>query len=60
MYFSSYLEPNPTPSDKKLQSRKQVHVHKSNKDITKVINKNIEAQMMQRVATAKEKLSILK
>lgn len=53
MYINIYLEPVSAPSEKRLQTQKQIQTHKSNKDITKVINKNIEHQMMQIATTHK-------
>jgi hypothetical protein len=47
-------------SKDKHKTQKDVHVSKSQNDITKVINKSIESQMVQRAKTGNEQLSILK
>jgi hypothetical protein len=44
------LAPVSASSDK-LKTQKDTHVSKSRNEITKVINKSIEAQMMQRAKT---------
>jgi|JI6StandDraft_1071083.scaffolds.fasta_scaffold13669_6 hypothetical protein len=50
----------PESKHKAQRTQKEAHIKTSKNEITKVINKSIEQQMMQRARTGNEQMSVLK